>query len=289
MEYDGADGDAHEPTQSCSLLDLSDEQSEPSPACSLLDLSNEVMELIGCAALANNPRDALRFCQSCRFLCHNLERLKVLVQARRLRWLPELTAEHEVSDDGRSLTCTRSAGNDALLPWVSGGLLPMVGKSVWTIRVLRSCRNDGNGIFIGVCDAASHWAWGLFLFSGRLRRIARDSDGKVDLGAPAPDDLPNGNYEQIMKDPTGRPADLRGGATGATIEVRVDHDAGTLSYRINGGPGLTALPPPGGTGHAKRLEPRVFARGAALRPYAACYYPPDCVRFETACLANTVT
>ena len=104
-------------------------------------------------------------------VCQSLGRMKALVEARRLRWLPELTAEHEISDDGRTLTCTRSAGSDDLLPWVSGGLLPNQGKSAWKVRVLRSLRNDGNGMFVGVCDATSCWAWGLFLFSGRLRRV----------------------------------------------------------------------------------------------------------------------
>ena len=275
-----------EATEACSVLDVSDEQEPTQAVCSLLDLSNELMELVGCAVLVNSPRDALRLYQTCRNVCQSLGRMKALVEARRLRWLPELTAEHEISDDGRTLTCTRSAGSDDLLPWVSGGLLPNQGKSAWKVRVLRSLRNDGNGMFVGVCDATSCWAWGLFLFSGRLRRVTRDANGKIDLGAQPPDGLPNGNYQQIIKNPDGRPGHLKGRATGALIEVSVDHDAGTLCYRIGGGPSLLALPPPDRPPHLSRMEPRVFPQGAALRPYAACYYAGDCLRFESACFVS---
>ena len=56
-----------------------------------------------------------------------------------------------------------------------------------------------------------------------------------------------------MRDAAGQPADLCGRARGATIEVRVNHDEGTLSFIINDGPRLLAL--------------RGFPRGAALLPW----------------------
>ena len=54
----------------------------------LLDLSDDMLVLVGCAVLANSPRDALRFLQSCQALRVKLERLQALVEARRLHWLP---------------------------------------------------------------------------------------------------------------------------------------------------------------------------------------------------------
>ena len=80
-------------------------------------------------------------------------------------------------------------------------------------------------------------------------------------------------------DAAGRPAGLRcgGGANGAEVEVLVDHAAGSLAYRLNGGPCLEALPL---TGEDRALEgPRAFPEGAALRPYVSCYYPGESISF----------
>ena len=257
-------------------------QADLTPSRALLDLSDELLEELGGAVLASSPRDALRFCQACRALRAKLERLQALIESRRLRWLPEMTAEHSV-DDGLTLACTRARGCDDKLPWAAAGLLPTVGTSRWTVRVVRSLANDGNGCWIGVCDAAARCAWGLFLYSGRLRRISRDGHGKVDFDASPIEGFPNGNYKQVIKDMDGRPASLRGKATGALVEVLVDHDAGTLTYRINGGPCLVALPPQDEAATTTKSS-QVFPQGAALRPYAACYYAGDCLRFESLCL-----
>ena len=252
---------------------------------SFLHLSDELHDLVGCALLADSgPRDALRFCQVCQVLRTKLERLHALVEERRLRWLPELTAEHAISDEGGTLTCTRPPGSDDIHPWVAGRLLPTLGTSMWTIRVVRSKMNDGNGMWIGVCDAAARWAWGLFLYSGRLRRISRDAHGRMDLEAVGHEGFPNGNYKQVIKDSAGRPASLRGQATGALIKVTVDHDAGTMSYRINGGARLVALQDEDGT-HLRNYGSSGFPQGAALRPYCACYYPGDCIRFDPSVLS----
>ena len=56
----------------------------------------------------------------------------------------------------------------------------------------------------------------------------------------------------VMRDEAGQPANLAGRATGAVIEVIFDHDAGSLSYRVNDWPVFEAL--------------RGFPVGAALRP-----------------------
>ena len=71
-----------------------------------------------------------------------------------------------------------------------------------------------------------------------------------------------------MRDAAGQPTNLLGQAMGATIEVRVNHDEGTLSYIINDGPPLLAL--------------RGFPRGAALRPWAELMSTDDRVSFAPA-------
>ena len=67
-----------------------------------------------------------------------------------------------------------------------------------------------------------------------------------------------------MKDEAGKPTNLRGKATGAVIQVLVDHDEGVLSFQINGGPVLEALKglPKGAAG---QLRPFAIVRGGSLR------------------------
>ena len=90
----------------------------------------------------------------------------------------------------------------------------------------------------------------MHLYSGKLGRFSRDANG-THVNAPPPDGFPDGHMTQVMKDEAGDPANLVGRATGAVIEVLVDHDEGTLGFRVNGGPPLDAL--------------KGFPKGAALR------------------------
>ena len=54
---------------------------------------------------------------------------------RRLRWLPDMTAVSEISNDGRS--ATRAVGYERQ-PWTASGLLPMAGKSSWSVCEYRT-------------------------------------------------------------------------------------------------------------------------------------------------------
>ena len=83
--------------------------------------------------------------------------------------------------------------------------------------------------------------------------------------APPPDGFPDGHDKQVLFDAEGKPDKLRGRANGATIEVCLDHDAGTLSFGINGGPLQHALDG--------------FPAGAAMRPFAKLPIEGDWVRF----------
>jgi len=234
----------------------------------LLDLQNELVEMVALAVLANGPRDAIRLCQACRVLRTSLAWFRARAERRRLRWAPDATLKHEIGDMGRKLTVGDFERSDPE-PWAAGDLLPTEGRSSWSVRVDMSRRNDGNGIWVGVCDAAGRICWALFLYSGRMRRMCRDEAGKLDFDAQPADDLPNGNYKIVMMDEHGKHCSLRGRANGAAVEVVVDHDVGTLGFRVNGGPYLEALP----------LLDRALPRGMPLRPYASCYYSGDSVSF----------
>ena len=137
----------------------------------------------------------------------------------------------------------------------TGPLLPAVGKSSWAIEV----DNFNIDLWIGVCDAARRNSWALSLGHGWLYREQRDAHGHIAYPPPPPPDgWPDGEGKQVMKDEAGEPTDLWDDqATGAVIQVLVDHDEGVLSFQINGGPVLEALKGfPKGT--AGQVRPWVF-------------------------------
>jgi len=180
-------------------------------------------------------------------------------------------SRHAVSADGLSLWRGVAA---AELPWAAGPLLPTVGQSSWTVRVADVIRIGW--LYIGVCDAASLDSWSLFLFGGLLSRQKRDASGAAmtvlndqtggRTAAPPPTGFPDGNGKQVLFNAErNRPDNLRGRATGALVEVCLDHDKGTLSFGINGGPLQRALDG--------------FPVGAAMRPFAKLPIEGDWVRF----------
>ena len=70
-----------------------------------------------------------------------------------------------------------------------------------------------------------------------------------------------------------KPDSLCRRADGATIEVCLDHDKGTLWFGINGGPLQRALDG--------------FPAGAAMRPFARLYHKHDAVRFARPYIQHT--
>ena len=102
-------------------------------------------------------------------------------------------------------------------------------------------------------------SWGLRLDDGRMDRYSRDADGQPLPGdatpqAVFPDGIDTMDDSLTDSDTNRHLADLEGRAQGALVEVTVDHDAGTLSYCINGGPRFETL--------------RGFPPAAALRLWA---------------------
>lgn len=174
---------------------------------------------------------------------------------REVRWLPELTARHTVSDDGRALT-RLAAGRTTAGAWASGPLLPTFGSSSWCIRINKSL---SGGMVLGVQDAAGRNGWGLNPGAGTLWRHSRDADGFVGTVLPAEGSgWPDANGSHVLKDADGNCSNLCGKAEGAVIEVHVDHDAGSLSFRVDYGP--------------MQLASCCFPPAASLRPWARLYH-----------------
>lgn len=189
-----------------------------------------------------------------------------------MRWVPEMTVNHAISNKGRTLTIAddrRPWGRRDRWRWAAGLPLPRIGVSSWKVHIDESFRNHGI-LQVGVCDAAARCGWGLCLCSGKLYRDSRDANGFLyyapPYNAPPPDGFPDGDGTNVMTDEAGQGLHLRGRAIGLVIEVLVDHNAGTLGFRINDGPPLNAL---GG-----------FPRGAVLHPYAGRILGTDRVSFE---------
>lgn len=260
----------------------------PTHAMRLLELPDELVYECGVQALVQDGRSLLRFLQASKRLQHLFKPLRLRAEERRLRWDAAVTLKHTISGDGRTLTAVH--GDGGVTPWAAGCVLPTAGKSAWKVQVETSSQNIGH-IVVGVCDAAAaRHGWGLALSNGHLCRyvlwatssnkhLCREADGSFHFRALPPisldrQDWPDGHGEQVMKDEAGQPADLVGRAVGAIIEVLVDHDEGTLSFQVNGGPLLVAL-----KGESK------FPRHAALRPFARCSFVDDSVRLLTPILA----
>lgn len=178
----------------------------------------------------------------------------VLAEAitRRLQWLPEQTMRHAISNDGKTLTKVLANGHECSRS--AGPLLPTTGRSAWKVRVdVGECSEQNasgaqrvkNNMFIGVCDAHGRNEWGLDLCEGVCYHLRRNHKGQI----IAPAD----RVAQILSENSER-ADI-GSSTGCVVEVLVDHDGGTLSFRVDGGPPVKAQDG--------------FERGAPLRPYAS--------------------
>lgn len=147
---------------------------------------------------------------------------------RRLRWLPDMTAVSEISNDGRS--ATRAVGYERQ-PWTASGLLPMAGKSSWSVCVDQVLDERGL-IDIGVCDAAGRHGWGLCVAKGKVILVGVDANGQYIYSPTPPAGWPSGESGYVSTSPDGTEA----GVVGAVIEVGFDHDRGALSICVDGGP-----------------------------------------------------
>ena len=218
----------------------------------LLTLPDELILTIARNALRNDLPSGLRIRQVSKILQRKCQPLKAEAESRRLRWMAELTDNHEISNEARTLTRVPGA---PVCPWAAGGLLPTSGRSSFTVRVEQSAGNQGM-CYIGVCDKPGRCCWGFYPHSGTLLRATRNAQGESILDAPPPMGYPDGHQTRVMFDEHGFPTSLYGRVVGSVIEVHVDHDEGTLGFRVNAGPLLLAL--------------RGFPKGAPLRPWVCC-------------------
>lgn len=166
----------------------------------------------------------------------------VLSEADNLRWKwnEALTLKQIISNEGRTLVSFGRC-EDEILPWASGCLMSTTGVSCFTVRIDMS-NYDGNGIQVGVCDAPALCSWAMTLFAGEIVRETRNLNGELETPPSLPpENCPDGNRTQVLKDSEGRPAHLRDRANGVLIQVVFDHDSGELSYGVEDEPLVVGL------------------------------------------------
>ena len=244
----------------------------------LLSLDEDMLLMVARHVLMMDLPAALQLSATCKILNSKLGVICKEAGARRLRWVDKDLARHTVSSDGLTLVKVGAASDNE---WTTGPLLPTSGCSKWCVRVDQSWRNLGL-LNIGVCDAATLNAWSLNLSDGRLIRSRRDETGAaltVTIAedvlefprqpAPPTHGFPDGSLKQVLFDAEGKPGHLRGKANGAIIETCLDHDKGTLSFGINGGPLQRAL---GGFPVGAAMRPHAFLPGSGHRVSFTCPY-----------------
>ena len=151
--------------------------------------------------------------------------------------------------------------------WVlPGTLLPSHGIMGWEVTIDCTYRPSGC-LVIGVCDAAATCGWGLKPYFLDLPYFESEIFRKSLVGnfvvpaPPPPEGFPDGHRTQVnLLDQDSYIVGSRGravSANGAVIECIFDADAGSLSFRLNGGP------------KCKGLDG--FPRNVSMRPFVWLY------------------
>lgn len=171
--------------------------------------------------------------------------------------------------DGRTFTCIAAMEDDKYAGAVGPKLMPY-GVSEFTLTVLKSEDNSGTGMLLGVAEdvggAAPHGKWGrvwgvgpwngrLFAFSLACARTA-DRSGEI-----RGDNVLGG-------------ADLRGRASGAAVNVRVDTSERRLYFRMGGGSSEWSL--------ARDANGTPIELPATVRPFARAARHGDAIALSNA-------
>ena len=194
--------------------------------------------------------------------CNELRDLQPSIPLRRLAWFADNGGiGARLSAHGRSIAYARGGrrvrrqlGHKMITG--TSTLLPTSGRASWTVKVDACSQSEGN-LIIGIISDKYDVAFGLFLANGRI------SGPRFNYAPDCCDPNCFSARYHGLRDAHDRQVvdDLHYRADGALIECLVDADAGTLSYRVNGGPpalGLRGLPP-----------------GERLRPWVALLYAGD--------------
>lgn len=208
-------------------------------ALTLTLLPHEIIMHISACLLANHDMASSHSlsstCREMNLVLLPINRLSVM-QQHRIRWEPQhLDIDVVLRYREMSAASTSDPG------WrrsYGPPLNPTNGRSIWEVRIDRSRSNDGfmlMGVSLQHRNGSCEWC--LCPRDGRLLRRSWDRDGNVLCGEPPPEGYPNCHSKRVLADSeTGALTCLRGRAQGSVIELAYDHQDGTLTFRLNGGP-----------------------------------------------------
>ena len=149
-----------------------------------------------------------------------------------VRVMPKPKWEHfsegmQPNPDGQLVTCVSEQKEESYAA-TAGVLLHQTGRSEFTVRIVRSKDNHGGSMLVGVIGdddqfpASGAWgrAWGLAPWNGMLFSFPdarqREKSRKNEIRGSA-----------LMR------GDLRGKASGTTLQIRVDMDERRLYFKVN--------------------------------------------------------
>lgn len=204
--------------------------------------------------------------------------------------IERLTFGSRALHSGRTLR--RLHVEHARYAWAAGSVLRQDASASWSVHIDNAVCDHGL-MYVGICaelgcegnsnnhsnnhsnnndlrsDATPGWhAWGVLLYSGTLYTCGRGADGAMQPGAPPPAGWPDGRGGQCLFDSAGRPMNLNGKATGATITVSYDARRGTLAFGVDDVDSEHLEPWRPGISMPSRPAAEGFPRGAVLRPWA---------------------
>lgn len=258
-------------------LSLPEEQ--PCSTSRLLCLPDELLQLCAAQLLPLHPLSLHHLSITCSTLNRRLQHLTSLFTSARshpIRWGVERAMGEDVvlTNNRRGLRTSQEAG------WNRSYGLPLKrerGVSVWGVRIDHTRANQGlNLLGIALVERKGVSEWCLSPFYGRLMRRSWDCDGNLLMATPPPDGFPDGHLRQMLTNAQGEHVRLEGRACGCVIQVHFDHDAGSISFSLDGGPPGPRLSGfPKGTSHT------------LIRPVIGLRWPEDQVTIH--CWSQRIT
>jgi len=223
----------------------------------MLAIPDDVLLAMATKLLDSHLPSAMRFISCCKRVAHACEPMRTQAERRRLSW--DSHHGHVVTGhDRRSLT---RLGGRWTKTWAHASLLPPTGRATWGVRIDRCAANEGV-MCIGVCDEAGDNAYGISPYNCRLSSLSRRADGTIEANTCPPTVHAECTFTKAL---TADGDCLKGRANGATIEITVDSDAGSVSIRICGR-GVMTEPVEAISG---------LPAGVRLRPWVRLFDVPD--------------
>lgn len=205
---------------------------------SLSDLSHDAVSTIALWLLQINEFNAAcHFSCTCKEVHTSLQALRHMAAVKRHTWRWAVVhLRDDVIIRCRGMKCPLGGAEAGWRRAYGRPLVPSEPRSTWAMRIDRSRMNQGLMLLgVSLQGRESLTEWCVCPFYGRLFRRTWDKDGNQLIGQAPPAGYPDGHLRQVLVDADGEPTCLEGCARGRVIDITIDHEDGTLSFRLDGG------------------------------------------------------